>query len=327
MLSLIGGSVSLLFSLLIFFTMILFRKYRQCTQRVIFYLTVSVSLSSLAYVLHGARLGRNLTDDAYCMGVAFLDQVTGWMVLLAVCCLTLDLFIKVVFIKFDTGRFEPIYCLVIFAIPLTFNWIPFVTQAYGPSGAICWIRETKRTNCTELDYGYVSLRIFLYWLPFTIILLAIILAYCVIFAKTRKQLKAYSGNFNPVENTTRQLLYHEVRWYLIYPVLLLFSYIGAIILRVAEVINTEEKFFTLRIIHVLAISLQGVAMALVFALDYDTRKQLIQYNSVKAACYNLFCCWKQREVTEYEAIRVPTDSLNSKTTSNKTMNQNSSTII
>ena len=307
-----GGSISFVFCLIIFFIAILFEKYRQSTQRMILYLTISVSLLAIANILHGARRGSLADNSHYCVTIAFIDQVTNWMVLMAVCCLTFDLFLKVVFLKFDTTRCEPLYCLIIFVVPFAFNWIPFIKQAYGLTGEQCWIKLTKKDNCTQIDDFYVSVRLILYWIPFVIILVLVSITYAVVLIKSRRQLRAYSGKFNPSEHTMRHLLYREVRWYMIYPVLMLIAVISAVILRIIEMTNTTRPYFGLRILHILAISLQGVVIAIVFALDYDTREQITSFNSVKAALYNLFCyCKNKRKIVEYETIpgQFYTDSL------------------
>ena len=309
MLFLAGGVVSFSLCLAIFFITALFRKYRQTTQRVILYLTLAVCFLSFANILHGSRAGSLANNHTYCITIGFIDQVTNWMVLLAVCCLTFDLFVKVVFLKFDTSRYEAAYCVIIFVVPFLFNWIPFVGQAYGLEVEQCWIKLTNE-DCSMNSY-YISLRFILYWIPFLLIMSAVFLAYLIISIKARRQLNGYVGNYDPAENARRQLLYQEVRIYRVYPILWLIGYIAAVTSRIVEVADTERLFFGLKIIHVLAISFQGVAVAIVFALDYDTRKQLTQFNLVKVACYDFFCCCKQHKVTEYETEPVLTDSLRS----------------
>ncbi len=313
-----GGSISFLFCLLIFLIAILFRKYQQSTQRMVLYLTISVSLLSVANILHGTQIDfiAENKDSVYCVTVAFIDQVTSWMVLLAVCCLTFDLVIKIAFLKFDTSKFELIYCIVIFIVPFTFNWIPFINHAYGATGEQCWIKLTNDDDCKKINNYYVSIRLILYWIPFIIILLLVTVTNVFILMKARRRLRAYLGNFSPTEHTTRQLLYQEVRWYMIYPVVMLVAVVSAVILRVIEITDTTRPYFGLRILHILAISLQGVAIAIVFALDYDTRRQITNFNSVKTAVYNVFCCYDKRKIVEYETIpgQFYTDSLQSEQT-------------
>ena len=309
MLYLGGGSVSLVFCLAIFFITILFHKYRQTTQRVTLYLTISVSLLSIANILHGTRLGSIKNNNDYCVTVGFIDQITSWMVLLAVTCLTIDLFIKVVFLRSNTSTFEPVYCLIIFVFPFTFNWIPFIKQAYGLSGEQCWLKLFKNNTC-EIDDYYLSLRFVLYWIPFLLVMLFVFVTYVYVLIRTRKQLNEYSGNYNPAASTTKQLLYTELRTYLMYPFIMLVSFVTAVISRIVEVADPSRPYFGLRLIHILAVSLQGVAIAMVFALDYDTRKQLSQCYSIRRACHALICCCNRPKVVEYEARNVSiTDSL------------------
>ena len=304
-LSVCCGSVSLFFCLLLFFIAALFHKYRSTTQRVVLYLTVSVSLSSVYYILNGSLAH----SGTYCLIAGFIGQETAWMVLLAVCCLTFDLFVKVVFLKFDTSRYEVVYCILIFLFPLSFNWIPFIHYAYGDRGAQCWIREKKRGSCTELDYYALSLRYILYWVPFLIIVLTITIVFTYLRIKAYRRLKAYSGNYDPQQQLTKQLIEREIRLYQLYPVVFVLTFVGALLVRIAEAVEPGKNFFYLGIVNIVSFNFQGFAIALLSVLDYDTRTQLTQYHSIKLAVYNLFCCCRIRSVQEYEVIPVPTDSL------------------
>ena len=66
--------------------------------------------------------------------------------MMAVFCLSFDLFRKAVF-RVQTDRYEKWYIVTIFLVPLGYNWIPFIGNAYGLNGGIlCWIRQRNFTG-------------------------------------------------------------------------------------------------------------------------------------------------------------------------------------
>lgn len=123
----------------------------------------------------------------------------------------------------------------------------------------------------------------------------------------------YSCTPSSGQQTIREMLLTEVRQYQLYPFIMLLVFSLAIISRISEAIDHNKSFFTLRILHVIAMTLQGPLITLVFSLDYDTRKQICNYNSIRNGCFYLVCFCKRRRVTEYEAIvhegRNPHESL------------------
>ena len=304
------GIVSLICCIFIIFVMVLFCKYRTTAQRIILYLTITIALVSISNILHGTRRGSLEDNHIYCILTGFLDQVSGWMEVMAICCLTFDLIVKVVYLKFNTARYEWAYLGLIFIFPFIFNWIPFIHSAYGVAGAICWIREYEPGTCKEDNYP-VILRFVLYWVPIYIILTLIFIAYTFARIKAHRRLREYSGRFDPGEQTTRELLVRELRLYQFYPILLASILLMAFISRVVEAIDSDDEFFPLRLVRIIFISIQGPVIAMVFLFEYDTRHQLCHYNSIKAALFDWCCYCKQRKVKEYVIItdQKSTDSI------------------
>lgn len=305
----VGGSVSMLSCVVVFIIAVLLHKYRQSSQRLILYLVFSASLTASTYILHGAH--HDTEETVYCKAVGFIEQLSTWMILLATCCLTFDLLYKVVSLIFDTRRFEPIYLFIIFVLPFLFNWIPFVKNAYGRSGALCWIKlmEQNDDGQCEINAYFLSLQMVLYYAPAAIIIVGCVIANFYIFVKTWKERRAYTGNFNQALATTKQLIHHEARWYPIYPVVILFLILGGFTSRVIQYTQHDVNF-GFRVLHVLSFSLQGLATSMVFILDYDTRKQLLEYNTIKVALNTLCCCFlRSSSVKEYNFIKAESDSI------------------
>ena len=295
------GIVSLICCIFIIFVMVLFCKYRTTTQRLILYLTITIAVVSISNILHGTRKGSLEDNHIYCILTGFLDQVSGWMEVMAICCLTFDLVVKVVFLKFNTYKYEWVYIGLIFIFPFSFNWIPFICSAYGGKEAICWIRKYKIKNC-EKDYYSIALQFALYWVPIYIILTFVFIAYTVARIKAHRRVREYSGRYDPGVQTTRELLVREIRLYQFYPIVLALILFIAFIARVVETIVSDDEFFGLRLVRTIFITIQGPVIAMVFLFDYDTRHQLCHYNSIKAAFFDWCCYCKQRKVKEYVVI-------------------------
>lgn len=309
-----SGTVSELCCFFILFIIILFKKYRSTPQRVILYLTITVLLYSGVFILHGVKnnLDPDYDSDPLCMIVGFLDQVVSWMELIAICCLTFDLFVRVLFLWDNTKKLELVYFILIFIFPFTFNWIPFIKNTYGFGGSYCWIRQYKYNNCTLDEFGLI-LRFTLFWVPFYILILAMTIAYATAVIKTHRRVKEFSGKHNPGELIIKQRMLSEVHHYKYYPVIIGIIFSVALISRIAEAVNHQNSFFPLRLIHVIVFCLQGPVITIAFLLDRDTRQQLCRYQSIRSALYALFCPCKIAKVQEYQAIiSVPTDSLQTK---------------
>ena len=282
----------------------LFQKYRTSTQRVILYLTLAILAHSAVQVLHVAGPKGNKIFY-YCIFAGFMEQYVLWMVLMAITCLTFDLFIKVMFRRITTRRTEWIYVLLIFISPLLHTWIPFINDAYGIDGAWCWIRQFNK-DCTRFIFGLV-LQIVLYWVPLYIIAISILVAYMVARVKTSTRLGVYLGKFDPKERKLREQLMKEVRQYQLYPLIFLVVNILPFASTIAEAVSNDRNgIFILGVFHALCFGLQGAMITLAFALDSDTRRHLNR-KSIESAFLRL--CMKQENAKKYTIHHSSSDSL------------------
>lgn len=307
------GIISLVSCLLTLFVALLFQKYRSTTQRVILYLTITVMLISIVFILQGvrSRIESVSTRDDYCVTVAFIDQVVSWMELIAIACLTFDLFVKAVFLHFHTERFEIVYLLLIFIFPFSFNWIPFIHHTFGLGGTYCWIIQYNNRNCSDFNNFGLALRFGLLWIPFYLVMTIVVIAYVISLIKARRRIRQYS-NLSQSEHTMKELLHSEIRQYQFYPFILSIVFSVALAARIVEATNHHNNLFWLRVLQIIVLAIQGPLITIVFTLDYDTRKQMCNYQSVRSAFFHLFCICKSQRVQEYDAIvcdRNPHDSL------------------
>lgn len=303
-----GGAagISILTSVFVIVVAIIFRKYRFSTQRIILYLNFTVLLYSIVLVLHVFDYDGRHTG--YCVFTGFLDQQISWYVLMAICCLTFDLLRKAVFLQLHTGKYEFIYLFVIFVVPFTFNWIPFVDNTYGLARATCWIKEVNLTDCTTIPLG-IAFRFALYWVPFYLLMVSILIAYVVVRIVVHRRKRAYKGQYNPSEQHFMEVLEKEIGQYQWYPLLFIAWNIFPILARVVQAGFPKSSFFGLRVAQAIVNGLQGTLISLVYTLDYDMRRQLSKPRNFAAAFLSFFT--KGRKVEEYDVIPDPglTDSL------------------
>lgn len=281
----------------------LFQKYHTSTQRVILYLTLAALSSSTVQVLHVAGDQGNKIFY-YCIFTGFLDQYVNWMLLMAIACLTFDLFVKVMFKRATTRRTEQAYVLLIFVSPILHTWIPFIKNAYGISGAWCWIRPYNE-DCSRFIFGLV-LQFALYWVPLYIIAGCILVAYLIARIKASVRLDVYRGKFDPRERKLREQLLKEVRQYQLYPLIFLIVNIPPVVARIAKAVDNQRPFFVLGVLQALCLGLQGALITLAFALDPDTRMHLHQ-KRMKTAFLGM--CTKHERAKTYAAYPSRSDSL------------------
>ena len=305
----ITGAISCLSCLFALFLVVLFQKYRTPTQRVILYLTTTVLLLSIVQMIHST--GGDQANEIYCTITAFLDHYAGWMILMAITCLTFDLFVKVVFKWQTTIRMEVIYVLVIYISPVLHTWIPFIDNAYGIAGAWCWIKQYN-DDCSLYVFGLV-LQFVLYWLPVYVIGTLNLVAYIIARVKATKRFNYYGGKFNPQDRTNREILLKEVDQYKLYPIIFIIVNFFPLVTRIAEASKNHQLIFILGILHSLCIGFQGTLIALALALDKDTRRDL-KCSRIKAAFIQTCttCSKRRQSVNQYPLQHAYSDSLRRK---------------
>ena len=158
------------------------RLYRQCIYRLAMYqVTVSLLQScslSLRFILIDYD-EEKLHHHASCRATAFLGQYFVMMNLSFISWLTFHLFCYVVFFK-NMKKLEWLYVSASILVPLLVACVPFTTDSYGPSGAWCYIRSVRHTNCSgEPDPVGVTEQFTLYYGPAALMLILNIIAIVV----------------------------------------------------------------------------------------------------------------------------------------------------
>lgn len=309
-----SASVALTACLFVITTMILFKKWKFFSQRLILYLTIAGILSSIATILHrvDSDLQRTPAISRFCAFAGFVEQVTSWIFLNANATITFYVFANVV-LKKSTERLEVLYVLFIFFFPLTFNWIPFTATAYGQAGAWCWIRSDN-FDCTPYNHG--RWMIFSLWfIPLYSILVVLVVMYLVVLCSLHRMSKEWTNDPTIEAREMRNKIKYDIIPLLAYPFIKIILSIPALMNRVQNFINPNEPILALWYMSALAFPLQGGLIAIAYALDPDTRKRL-NWVSIREAFRE---CAGKKKKTEYP-VEYPVEAVDesvSLTSSNK----------
>ena len=282
--------ISLLASVFVAATIIIFKKFIMFVQRLILYLCMTAGLYSIGIATRSATHfvddPQSFNSSTFCIWSGFFFQHTGFMFFVSLLLVILDMYLRVVKQK-DTSRFEILYLLIIIIGPLSVNWIPFIGSSYGKDGPWCWIRSINYdANCSTNILG-LALRISVGYSPLFVGGIVAIVLY-ILMVRYLYRLK-YTGKYDPQKERTRKLLFKEVRPFLIYPwialSIVLFSFVNRLVSAFTE---TNQVTWS---IDAVSGSLQGAIAVTVFGLNFETIRRLMKIK-------NCLCC-SQRKITEY----------------------------
>ena len=181
---------------LVVFLILCFKGYREFVYRLVLYLMIPDILESLTNILEWLPVhsgDNNVVSvktgwGGMCIAAAFANQISTWMETLVICwivvyMLTLTIHIlktptehdqlpndnEVRGIKFSKAElFGVLFCMF---FPFMFNWVPFIWDMYGLSGAWCWIKLTQGDCHSSYKLG-LSLMLALLYGPLLLVILS-----------------------------------------------------------------------------------------------------------------------------------------------------------
>lgn len=173
----ISGLASVLCASYSILLIVAFKRYLLSFQRIALYFCVSSVLKGLSDATNRVEyvFGNGAATRNYCVWAGFFLQYTLWTLFLSILFFVSFSMCKIVLHK-EHVRFERPLPLLIFAFPLAFNWIPFVSSAYGRSELSCWIRDINEVDCTVYTIG-IGLQYGLWTVPQAVLLVASTIAY------------------------------------------------------------------------------------------------------------------------------------------------------
>ena len=287
----------MLASCFIIFIILLFKKWRFFGQRLVLYLAITSALLGLSFVLLRVDYQNQISTPYtnFCVWAGFVSQVTSWMVLDAIICITVSLLLRA-FTGKHPERLEPLFFFLIFLFPLTFNWIPFIRLSYGKAGAWCWIRSRNDATCERHTLGQV-LQLVLWYIPLYIIMLILVALYVIVLVKLHRDKQQWTGKVDPQSTKTKERMSKEILPLLAYPLIYFLLNIPPFINRIHGAVKPDNPAPALWFISGILFPLQGGVIALAFSLDPGTRKRLTPANF--RAAFSELCRSKKRTIKEY----------------------------
>ena len=291
------GFISALCSVIVLVILIGLQKHYFHTQRLIMYLHISVVIRGIISLIDfNAFLSTN--DSPYCTFCGFMQSYVIFVQLIAILWIVLDLFLMSIYHFYAQWKFEVIQVLSTFFVPLLFVWIPIIPKLnlYGYNGAFCGIRNINYETCTVNNAGYLGY-LLMRLLPLTVSLIAIIILYVVVLIKLKHESRQYQGIFDPNHRIeTEQFIKASILQ--IYPLIYFFFNIFPVIYASVMFFKPGNAHPYFGVLAILGWNLQGVAIAMAYALDKKTLSR------VKMSCMKL-CLSNQTKhsvmITSYQS--------------------------
>ena len=282
-----GGAavLSLLGCLALLLVLVILKKYKDPAQRLVLYLTVAVVINSINSIVRGAGF-KLIGNTPFCEAVAFFSGYTSGSIILAICCIVAELFIKAILNKATGNRISVVYLTFIFVQPFFVYLIPFLGKNYGQEGPTCWIKSYNNlTNCS-LNRDGILLQNILWNLPVTFLFIGGGIMYAITLIAYNRRLKKYRQVYTSEKNRIiNQRLFEDIKVFRWYPLVFFFINVVPFLTRLTEVIDTylpETLVLILWIITALVDGLQGLFLSLAFTLNSQTRKSLTWANIKEA---------------------------------------------
>jgi hypothetical protein len=277
--------VSALCCIFVICLIFLLKKHYFFIQRLILYHCLAALFRAAALIIRFHRLKYNDDSKAltvFCAISGFIDQISQWYLMVDFSVITFTLLMTAVFHK-NVARLERLYIVLIFIFPLTFNWIPFIEDSYGRSGAWCWIRNLNYDDCSEHKFGSIIQNV-LWKVPTYIFLIIMIPTYLMVMGFVARQ-RCYSKNRASHEQESADTQFKRTLNEEVWP--LLFFPLGALILNLLPLANEiyktiyiDDPSYELSLAGAVLSPLQGGYIALVYTLDCDTIRRLSYSNLV-----------------------------------------------
>jgi hypothetical protein len=280
-----AGFLSFLCCAAVVLVIVLFKKYSFFAQRLILNIAVAAMIHSLSYTT--ARVNYYTVreiDDPYCYFGGVFNHYTSAVELISIWFTTVNIF-SVGMFRRNIAKFEPVYYVATYALPLLWFWIPIWLKAYGTSGGWCGIKSLD-ANC-EPFHSDTFIQFGIWFAPLYISTFVIIVMLVAVAVKLAWNIHKWRG---PVADAAKQALKNEIRPLIIYPVLYLLLNTFSLIGQIYHAINPMSSSAVLYYLRVLTSPFRGAFIAVVFALDKDTRARLHPFHWKKA-----FRAWLGKE--------------------------------
>lgn len=275
--------------LAIFIHILIFKRYRDPAQRLLLYLIIAVTMNSINSVTRGA--GYSLVGDTdFCIAVAFISSYTSGCIVVAICCIVVEMLIRIL-LERESGRpVQFLYFILIFILPILIFIIPFFGDLYGLSGATCWIKSVDE-NCTPIEMGVIE-QYALWNGPILVTIVAWGILYIIALIVFRRRMKNYNELYTSQKGRlAAQKALEDIKQFRWYPPVVFVINIVPFLARISQLIGglPLPLIIVLWIVTALIDGLQGMFIAAAFTLDSQTRKMLTWKNIHEVCILNWGC--------------------------------------
>ena len=261
----VAASLSIAGCCLVLFVIVIYKKYRNFTHRMIVYVLLPSIVLSLIYVYP-----HRLEDTSrYC-------QITGYLV--NTCTLAqrlLILFIVIHLLVFTINERRPRYMEHVFLslaciVPLVISVFPFIgkNSHYGYAGDWCWIKG---------DSGYENfLRLFCLYLWMVSFIVVEFVCFVIVIVKVGRHLKRIETTSEDSPAVLLKIRQYKKQVYplLCYPLVNMILAIPVSANRIQNAIDKENPIFGLYMMHCTIYPLWGFANAMMYFVSKETIREL-----------------------------------------------------
>ena len=286
--SVVSAAVSFLACVFVILLIVLFKRYMFFTWRLVLYLTIAACVRALAISIHRIDFNSEQQSSKYCAFAGFFALYTSWSELLAVVCMSCNIFINAVLNK-RTEKLERVYVIAIIFLPVLISWVPFIEGGYGSTGPWCWLRSFNE-DCSTFSLGVFNV-FFIWFGPLYAILIVLTVTYSAILCQFARTKGKWSGQYDPHLEHIKAQLTKEVKPLIWYPIIYILINILPFVTHILRVAVPQSPVLVLWGLTAAVFPLPGAMVSLAFTLTPETRKTL-RWRELRAAGRG--CCHKTK---------------------------------
>lgn len=256
---LIAASLSLVGCLLALLVIMVYKKFRFATQRLVMYLLFSCLFIAL-FSLHNIA-----GDSPACTAKGFFRNYFGLTQNLWIICIDVHLLVLLL-TQHKYRHIEKVFHGVVWGGALLLSIIPLIGGHYGHAGLWCWIKGGS-------DYEN-ALRVICYYFWLMLLVFGGGMIYGYIIYNILGKINSYDGTYSPENEAAKAQYKKNIRPLLLFPLVCLLLASVSTANRIQNWANPGNPVFELSLLHALVSPLWGFFNALLFLLNKDTVRQL-----------------------------------------------------
>ena len=251
----IACSLSITGCLFTIFIIVVFKKYKETSQRMIANLSAAALMVAISALLEDIVYA----VDTLCKLQGALLTMLWWNCCLWSMAIALNLYFKLVF-HVDISKYEKSLTAFCWAFPLLPTGAACIGDVWAPAGVWCWMKNDWRWRFGDWGiYRITSILIFI----FIMIHMTIVMY----------RMRGRRLSFTNIQNSIKE----DIRTLRIYPIIYVLVNTPPIVTRIQNAIigiEQEGHVFPLLLIHAICDPSFGAVIALVYVLDRRTRQML-----------------------------------------------------